>query len=110
ARHRRKAMKTLLSALAGLAMLAGASVPGNAQIFENGPYYSVPSWDQQIPATQRFIVLTNFASAAVLDRETGLVWERSPSQTAGFLEAALTRCKQLTTGGRGGWRLPRVEE
>ena len=38
-----------------------------------GPYYATPSWNQQLPAATRFIVLTNWASAAVLDRETGLV-------------------------------------
>ena len=35
-----------------------------------------PSWSQQINTTKRFTVLTAFGSAAVLDNETGLVWEQ----------------------------------
>jgi hypothetical protein len=37
------------------------------------------SWSQKIPAKQRFVVLKQFNCEAVLDRETQLVWERSPS-------------------------------
>ena len=39
-------------------------------------YHATPSWDQTLPAATRFIVLSNFGGQAVLDRETGLVWER----------------------------------
>jgi hypothetical protein len=103
-------MKILLSALAGLAMLAFAAGPASA-LSQNGPYYAQPSWDQQIPAASRFIVLTDWGSAAVLDRETGLVWERQPANPAGGLEiAGIIGCQNVQTGGRQGWRLPRAEE
>jgi hypothetical protein len=46
----------------------------------------------------------------VLDRETGLVWERSPSSTAVVWSTAVDLCIRATTGGRSGWRLPTVEE
>ena len=104
-------MKSIMQAVvvAGFAALAltGAA---RAQITENGPYYAAPSWDQTFPASTRFVVLTNLASAAVLDRETGLVWEQNPSSNTTVLFTALSHCYSLTTGGRGGWRLPRVEE
>ena len=30
-----------------------------AQTTANGPYYATPSWDQTLPASTRFIVLSN---------------------------------------------------
>jgi hypothetical protein len=80
-----------------------------AQTNANGPYYAWPSWDQTLPSSTRFIVLSNFNSQAVLDRETGLVWERSPSTTAvpGFTSID---CNNKTVGNRRGWRLPTIQE
>jgi hypothetical protein len=71
-----------------------------------GPYYAMPSWDQTLPASTRFIDLTNMPGA-VLDRETGLVWEKVPS-TSSFVDwfDALFHCGNLNLGGRTGWRLP----
>jgi hypothetical protein len=47
---------------------------------------------------------------AVIDRGTGLVWERSP-QNAGFTwHDAVDACYGKTVGGRMGWRLPSVAE
>jgi len=93
-----------------------------AQTVAVGPYYATPSWDQSIPCTaatncSRFVVLSNFDNAAVLDRETGLVWERSPS-TAVYpwssgstsLTAGYHCLLEVTLGGRIGWRLPTVNE
>ena len=33
-----------------------------------------PTWSQKLPAAQRFVIVLD--GAAVLDKETGLVWER----------------------------------
>jgi hypothetical protein len=80
-----------------------------------GPYYANPSWDQTLPASTRFIVLSNMGGAAVLDRETGLVWEQSPTapptspNTFTWLEAQ-DHCNTLTVGNRKGWRLPTIQE
>ncbi len=82
-----------------------------------GPYYAAPSWDQQLPASTRFIVLSNWVDvnfpsggAAVLDRETGLVWERSPDETRRDWFEAQFACLSKNTGGRGGWKLPSIQE
>jgi hypothetical protein len=93
----------------GLAMLAATAT--YAQTTANGPYYATPSWDQTLPASTRFIVLTNFNNQAVLDRETGLVWERTPSlDTNTFPLAEAFLCNFKNIGGRSGWRVPSVWE
>lgn len=99
-----------LVAVAALALGAG---PASGATVANGPYYATPSWDQTLPSSTRFIVLSNFNSAAVLDRETGLVWERDPFArlpTSGIWDGATALCPQLRIGGRMGWRLPSVHE
>jgi hypothetical protein len=83
---------------------------GSAAADATGPYYATPSWDQQLPASTRFVVLSNWGSAAVLDRETGLIWERSPSTSTTYWQSAELHCNQLITGGRLGWRLPTLQE
>jgi Protein of unknown function (DUF1566) len=100
--------RLVASTILGIGILAGARA--NAQVFENGPYYANPSWDQQIPAAQRFIVLSNWNNDAVLDRETGLVWQRTPSNSAGTWGTALEDCHVNFQDGRRGWRLPSIEE
>jgi hypothetical protein len=67
-----------------------------------------PSWSQKLPATERFTVVLN--GAAVLDRETGLVWERSPSPNLMLWSNAFNSCQAKEVGGRLGWRMPRLEE
>ena len=94
------------------ALLTFAARNATAQTTANGPYYAWPSWDQTLPSSTRFIVLSNFNSQAVLDRETGLVWERSPSipAFATSWQDALVSCNNIVVGNRKGWRLPTVQE
>jgi hypothetical protein len=79
-------------------------------VASNGPYYAMPAWDQKLPASTRFVVLTDWSSQAVLDRETGLVWEQAPATTAQSWADTRTACFQSTKGGRKGWRLPSIAE
>jgi hypothetical protein len=95
-----------------LGLLAGAALTaGSAQAVDAvGPYYAEPAWDQSLPVATRFVVLTNWGSQAVLDKETGLVWERSPSLTLSTWHQARLACTGRTTGNRRGWRLPSIPE
>jgi len=57
---------------------------------------------------QRFVSVLD--AQGVLDRETGLVWERSPSTVASDWFTAHDQCKRQKWGNRMGWRLPTIEE
>lgn len=92
------------------------ALAATAQTTATGPYYALPSWDQKLPAAQRFVVLSNWNNEAVLDRETGVVWERDPQTARGAMGVrqsyahAASLCVQATTGGRKGWRVPSINE
>jgi hypothetical protein len=86
-----------------------------AQTTAVGPYYAPPSWDQKLQCDTlatcpRFVVLSNWNSQAVLDRETGLVWERSPDPTLRTWDGALIHCGTRVVSDRFGWRLPSIQE
>jgi hypothetical protein len=110
--QQRKRRSGLIMGLVAFGLLTGAALTASpAQAVSGpGPYYAEPAWDRKMGAG-RFLVLTNWASAAVLDKETGLVWERSPSITTFTWIAARGHCTEaITTGNRKGWRLPSVHE
>jgi hypothetical protein len=100
-----------------LGLLAGAALTATpAQAVDAvGPYYAEPAWDRKMAPVNRFVVLTNWASEAVLDKETGLVWEKSPTTTPTITQnwsAARFTCANKNIGGVGrkGWRLPSMPE
>ena len=120
ARRRRAALLCLVA-------LLGAAPAARAQTVSPGPYYATPSWDQKLACDSaancpRFVVLANWNNEAVLDRETGLVWERAPLTFCGGLfcaapetgtktySNALFHCASRVIGSRAGWRLPKFEE
>ena len=55
-------------------------------------------------------MLADFNNEAVLDRETGLVWETSPDTTNYNWNGARNICLNKNIGGRKGWRLPAIAE
>lgn len=68
------------------------------------------AWAVTLASADRLVL----GGQAVLDRETGLVWQRNPA--AGSLnwgDAMLAfpdSCLSATTGARRGWRLPTIDE
>ncbi|MFC1889670.1 DUF1566 domain-containing protein [Thermodesulfobacteriota bacterium] len=77
-----------------------------------------PTWSQQLDSTDgdpvtscnssRFECVMN--DEAVLDKETGLVWELRPSTTPWDWNAALHVCWNLRIDNHMGWRLPTPAE
>ncbi len=73
---------------------------------------SLQTWDKVInDGVKRFKVLSQFGDEAVLDKETGLVWQRSPSPTnTAEWGSSAALCLGTPIGGRRGWRLPSTWE
>jgi hypothetical protein len=64
-------------------------------------------WGRKFPTSERFVVLSQFNNQAVLDKETQLVWQRSPISTLqSFYAADYNSCSRTPIGARHGWRLP----
>lgn len=106
-------MKHTLGRILGLLVLGAFAIvaPEGAQaVTSTGPYYATPSWDQKLPAATRFVVLIDWNNEAVLDRETGLVWETSPDGTLTNHRDAQDECIAKSVGNRKGWRLPFIHE
>jgi hypothetical protein len=87
-----------------------------------------PTWSERLDSTNgstlplfegcgssRFLCVMSTGSPiplpqAVLDRETGLVWERAPTSGVHSWFSSYITCRDRTTGNRRGWRLPALEE
>ena len=94
---------------AGLAMTGSLEPPGAPAPTMRTLEELQPSWSKKITdASKRFEVVLD--GAGVLDKETGLVWEKSPDTTTRSWSSAVLHAYNKNVGGRGGWRLPTVEE
>jgi hypothetical protein len=70
--------------------------------------FTPPAWSKILSPDVRFVHALD--DGAVLDKETGLVWEKSPIKTHMTWYQAVDYCTKKELGGRLGWRLPAVEE
>ena len=107
--HLTYALGTLATgATLSLAVPVGAE---NATTIDQSTQPHLKAWSNVIPnATKRFVVLADFNNQAVLDRETGLVWEQSPETTPDTWFGARGACAIKNVGGRIAWRLPSLPE
>ena len=103
----RGSRSVIVSAVFG-AVLVSALASADAQ---EGQLFPLRAWDRQFAdARVRYAELRGWHKEAVLDRETGLVWQRSPIDLALTWTAALAACRTTAIGGRYGWRAPQEEE
>lgn len=68
----------------------------------------LPTWNQKLMGSERYELA--LAGDAVLDKETGLVWEQTPRPTQRQWSSAVEYCYNRGTGGRAGWHLPTAPE
>jgi hypothetical protein len=66
------------------------------------------AWSGKLPTTRRFTLVLD--DQGVLDNETGLVWQKSPSASLFQWFQIYLHCITQTTGGRRGWRPPTIAE
>ena len=66
---------------------------------------AVQEWTKQKPGDKRFKLLAQFSNEAVWDKETGLVWDASPSAVSTSHSVAINHCALRELGGRFGWRV-----
>ena len=105
---RRRIINGLVSS--ALAFGIGLADVGRAEPTPDRSFPFVTSWNRTLPTEARFIVLANFNSEAVLDQDTGLLWERSPATARIDWKAARSSCLNRAIGGQRGWRLPSIVE
>lgn len=82
----------------------------NSTTIDQSTQPHLKSWSNKIPSAKRFVVLADFNNEAVLDRETGLVWEQALELTTHAWGNATWYCANKVVGGSVGWRLPSVVE
>jgi len=67
------------------------------------------SWSEIIPdSADRFVSVLN--DEGILDRETGLVWEKTPNNALADAGISARLCYSKMVGNRYGWRLPTITE
>ncbi len=107
-RHLTYVLGTLL--MGATLIVVGSVGAENSTTIDQSTQPHLKSWSNKIPAAKRFVVLSDFNNEAVLDRETGLVWEQTLDLTARAWGPSTFNCVNKIVGGTVGWRLPSVVE
>lgn len=104
-------MKKFIYIFLVLFMLSGGSSMGSS-IAGDTAVAAPSSWHQILPVAERFELV--MGGVAVLDKETGLVWEQTPDPNVdpliGWVDSVKYCFKLVKPANRMGWRLPTVEE
>lgn len=114
----------IVAALAAVTLVASWAGAINAGPLDppGDPASTMKSLDE-IPGTWSRVLSTNasdpcnnsrfqcvMGNAAVLDQETGLVWQRQPDGDTRDWSSAIAICRELVIENRYGWRLPNLAE
>lgn len=99
-------MTLLDSLLKGLNSKADALNQSQQQL--SGRLQVLESWHTYPAAAARWEIALD--GNAVLDRETNLLWEKSPSAQQLNWNEARFHCRNVAVGTRLGWRLPSIQE
>ena len=67
-----------------------------------------PAWNKKLPDSERFVDALD--GGAVLDKETGLVWEKFPDAAISSWYSAFRHCYEKEVDNRKGWRVPTIDE
>lgn len=103
----------ILVVMGGIGLFVGQLLPGPVGTSagkEEVIAEIIRNWQKAHPADRRFVILPTYSSEAVLDKETGLVWELAPQAAAVTWNEARVLCTTRETGGQRGWRLPAPSE
>lgn len=104
---------TLVAAWTGVISAGPLDPPGSPSSTMKTLEEIPGSWSRLLSSTggcssERFQCVLN--NEAVLDRETGLVWERQPQTNTTDWDSAILDCQNTTHATRMGWRLPTISE
>jgi hypothetical protein len=103
----------IASSIIVIASISGTVYGGRDNVPQGQPFKALQQhWGKKIQcdldACPRFELVLD--GEAVLDRETWIVWEKSPSADKSDWYQALSHCFHLELGGRMGWNLPTLEQ
>ena len=81
---------------------------GNTGGSSAGEGHQTLRWDQAHATAERFVLV--MGEEGVLDKDTGLVWQKSPLTDLMPWPSARAHCLNYIVEGRKGWRVPSVNE